>query len=85
VNAELVAAIEDAISKVLAEHGHMVEGWIGFVNLIDQDGDRCWEAVAPPEQSFDLGLSMALWLYEMQVEVLRCNVRDHLRGLRDDG
>jgi hypothetical protein len=55
---KLSSAVEGVLSQHFAEEGHLLDGFVGMVNYIDEDGARCWGVLAP-DQFVDRSFAMA--------------------------
>ena len=65
---ELALIVEDAINDWASLSGFLPNGFVGYVEYIDPDGDRCYAVVIPEHQSATLTYG--------QVEMLKRAVRD---------
>lgn len=76
---ELSEAVQAAVSDVLAKHGCMLEGFVGMVNYLDNEGGRCWMQMYPTQQSEDHTYGMSDFLHTYLHEVRVINVQDAIR------
>lgn len=56
---ELSKVVHDALSEWFAQRGMMLDAWCGYVDFMDDHGERCWSAIEAPNQFHDKTIALA--------------------------